>query len=227
MPGWSHITPLVSLLQDASTSERIDVLESALESPLIGGGGRWRNLAGNWISTKIIPAEVLVPAEYQKWRPLVQDAMQFVFAHLASRRLAAKIVEQIELPPETPPESRLIQLISRMPGLQKLGQVLARNRRLSPALRTALSSLENGMSDVEPREIRAIVHEQLAERFALHAVEIGTSIYKEGSASAVIRFTWLNGHERERGVFKVLKPYVPAHFAEDMTLLQQLAGFLS
>ena len=50
-----------------------------------------------------------------------------------------------------------LKLISKMPGLQKLGQVLARNRRLSPALRQALSELENGMSDVMPGEIRAIV----------------------------------------------------------------------
>ena len=115
-----------------------------------------------------------------------------------------------------------------MPGLQKLGQVLARNRRLSPALREALSELENGMSDVEPGEIRAIVEAQLGSRLETYAVEMDASIFKEGSAGAVVRFTWRNAaHERERGMFKVLKPYVPAYFGEDMTLLAQLAEFLS
>jgi len=213
-----------AFLHSASTADRISAVEAALES----GGRRWRTAVGNWISTRIVPAEVLVPDEYQRWRPLVQDAMQFVFSRLSGRRLAAKLVEQIELPRDTPPEQRLIRLISKMPGLQKLGQVLARNRRLSPALREALSELENGMSDVAPGEIRAIVEAQLQSRLTTHAVEMDASIFKEGSASAVVRFTWNGaGHERERGIFKVLKPYVPAYFGEDMTLLAQLAEFLS
>src|SRR6266567_1995035 len=213
-----------AFLRSGSTAERTSAVEAALKA----GGRSWRTTVGKWITTRIVPAEVLVPDEYQRWRPLVQDAMQFVFSRLSDRRLATKLTEQIELPAATPPETRLIRLISKMPGLQKLGQVLARNRRLSPALRKALSELENGMSDVEPGEIRAIVEAQLAERLETNSVEMDTSIFKEGSASAVIRFSWKNaGHERDRGIFKVLKPYVPACFDEDMTLLQHLAEFLS
>jgi ubiquinone biosynthesis protein len=45
----------------------------------------------------------------------------------------------------------------------------------------------------------------------------------------VVRFTWRNpaSGERERGVFKVLKPFVSACFAEDLELLQRLAHFLA
>ena len=182
---------------------------------------------GKWI-TSIIPVETLVVDKYEKWRPVVEDSFQFIFSHLSNGRLATKIREQLALAPETPPETRLLKLISKMPGLQKLGQVLARNRRLSPALREALSELENGMSDVMPAEIRAIVTEQLGQGIERYAVELDTAILKEGSASAILRFTWRRpGGDRERGVFKVLKPYVPACFAEDMTLLQQLGEFLA
>lgn len=182
---------------------------------------------GKWI-TSIIPVETLVLEEYKKWRPVVEDSFQFLFSHLSQSRLNGKIREQLELPPETPPEARLLKLISRMPGLQKLGQVLARNRRLSPALRQALSELENGMSDATPAEIRAIITEQLGNRIEQYAVEADTKIFKEGSASAILRFTWRRPDgDRERGVFKVLKPYVPQCFAEDMTLLQRLGEFLS
>ena len=182
---------------------------------------------GKWI-TSIIPVETLVIDQYAKWRPLVQDSFQFLFSHLSSERLTTKILEQFALAADTPPEKRLLTLISRMPGLQKLGQVLARNRRLSPALRQALSELENGMSDATPAEIRAIVMEQLGPAIQQYAVELDTTIFKEGSASAILRFTWTRpGGDRERGVFKVLKPYVPECFAEDMTLLQRLGEFLS
>ena len=57
---------------------------------------------------------------------------------------------------------------------------------------------------------------------------MAAAIWKEGSAAAILPFTWRNAAgERERGVFKVLKPYVPACFAEDMSLLQGLGEFLA
>jgi ubiquinone biosynthesis protein len=220
----AHLNTIAQAFFQGASAGRIAAVEAVLKSP---DGRSWRSDVGKWITT-MVPVDVLVPEASRKWRPLVQDAVQFVFSHLSNRRLAAKLVEQVELPAATPPESRLIRLISKMPGLQKLGQVLARNRRLSPALRDALAELENGMSDMQPEEIRAIIAGQLGPRLETHAVEIAPSIYKEGSASAVIRFTWDDGDgDRQRGVFKVLKPYVPECFAEDMTLLQRLGDFLA
>jgi ubiquinone biosynthesis protein len=220
----SQLDAIVSAFTgEAPTAERIAVAEAALRA----GGGAWRSQIGKWI-TRLVPVETLVPERNRDLRPLVEDALQFVFSRLSEHRLASKLVEQIELPVGTPPESRLLHLISKMPGLQKLGQVLARNRRLSPALREALSELENGMADVRAGEMTAIIAEQLGERLETYAVRIAPAIFKEGSASAILRFTWGNpGQERGNGVFKVLKPYVSTYFAEDMTLLQQLGDFLS
>ena len=144
------------------------------------------------------------------------------------RRLATKVVQQFELAADTAPEERLLRLVNKMPGLQKVGQVLARNRRLAPKLRRALSELENGMSDVTAEEIRGLIEERLGKRLAEYAVELEPSVLSEASVSAVIRFTWNHpGREREQGVFKVLKPYVPECFGEDMTLLQDLGEFLT
>ena len=112
-----HVAVLVSAYSSGdSTAARIEALEAALR---IGGPSRRREI-GNWISC-IVPVEMLVPAEYGRWRRLVQDALQFFFSNLSERRLATKLVEQIELPFETPSETRLLKLISRAPGLQKLG----------------------------------------------------------------------------------------------------------
>ncbi len=200
---------------------------AALETLLQTGGESLRQQVGQWI-TRLLPVESLVPDDAARWRPLVVDAIQFVFSRISARRLALKLVEQSELPPETPPEQRLLRLISRMPALQKLGQVLARNRRLAPALRLALIELENGMSDVTPEEIRAIVVEQLGDRLEAYSVRLESSVFCEASVSAVMRFTWKEAErERERAVFKVLKPYVPGCFAEDMSLLQQLGEYLA
>jgi len=207
-----------------SPARRIGAVEAVLRS---SRGQALRNDIARWI-TRIVPVETLVPEASQRWRPVVGDSIGFVFSRLSDRRLATKLAEQAELPPDTAPEVRLLRLINKMPGLQKVGQVLARHRRLAPSLRQALAELENGMSDVTPEEIRAIIVEQLGERLETYGVKMEPSILSEASVSAVVRFTWRNpDRERERGVFKVLKPYVPECFAEDMTLLQSLGAYLA
>lgn len=187
-------------------------------SPPIDSGWVWR----------LIPVERLVGEAHQKWRPLVRDALAYVLTHLAPERRAQKLAEQLALPADATPEKRLLHLISRMPGLQKLGQVLARNRRLSPALRYALETLENGLHDAEPLEIRDIVEQELGSRLTKYGVTLAAGILKEGSAAAILPFTWRGaGGDTERGVFKVLKPYVRDAFAEDMRLLQGLGEYVA
>ncbi len=177
---------------------------------------------------RLIPVEFLVPADAAKWRPLIADSLEFLFSHLSPARLAAKFREQAALPPSTAPEQRLVVLISRMPALQKIGQVLARNRRLSPDLRAALSQLENGMSDVTPAEVGELIEAGLGSLLREHDVEIASSILSEASVSAVVRFSWEDiGRERRHGVMKVLKPYVPDFFGEEMRLLEDLGAYLA
>jgi len=162
-----------------------------------------------------------------KWRPPVRDAMMFVVARLSPARLAPKLLEQIELPASTTPEVRLLRLIAKVPGLQKLGQVIARNQNLRPALRRALARLENGIRDVAPEEIGVLIRRALGARVERYAVRIAPAILSEASVSAVVRFTWQNPESgrREHGVFKVLKPHIPEYFAEDMDYLQGLAQY--
>jgi len=221
-----NLTLLASFLgSHTSTAMRTAAVKAALQTP---AGRKLRDELGAWV-IRILPAETVVPEIYAEWRPLVRDAMLFMISHLSAARLAPKLVEQLELPPDTTPEARLLRLIAKVPGLQKIGQVLARNRHLDPALRNALSQLENGISDVRPEEIRALIHEQLGRRLETYAVEIEPGMLAEATVSAVMRFTWRDpgSGERQRGVFKVLKPYVAACFAEDLELLQQLAHALA
>jgi len=197
-----------------------------LESPM---GQAFRAEMGAWIADHLVPVERLVPEAYLAWRPPVRDAMMFVVCHLSDERLAPKLLDQLELPANTRPEKRLLLLIAKVPGLQKLGQVIARNRHLRPALRKALSELENGIHDVDAAGVCAIIRQQLGPALDKFAVEIQPAILSEASVSAVVRFTWRNPESgtREHGVFKVLKPHIPVYFHEDMELLQSLAHFFA
>lgn len=210
------------LPQDATPAEKVSAIEAGLRSPM---GESVRETMARWIVDEVVPVDRLVPEAYSNWRPPVRDSMIFVVTRLSPARLAPKLLEQIELPPDTPAEVRLLHLIAKVPGLQKLGQVIARNQHLHPALRNALAKLENGIRDVSPDIIRTIIERNLGARIATFGVQISSEILKEASVSAVVRFSWRNPEtgKRERGVFKVLKPHIPEYFAEDMDYLQGLA----
>ena len=99
----------------------------------------------------------MVPEVYAAWRPLVRDAMLFMISHLSAARLAPKLVEQIELPPDTTPEARLLRLIAKVPALQKIGQVLAHNRHLDRVAARRIVGTGERHSDVSAEEMGALV----------------------------------------------------------------------
>jgi ubiquinone biosynthesis protein len=214
------------LPKGATSAEQTRAIEAGLRSPV---GQAMRDAMARWIVDSIVPVERLVPKAYVNWRPPVRDAMMFVVARLSPARLAPKLLEQLELPPKTSAEDRLLRLIAKVPGLQKLGQVIARNQHLRPALRNALERLENGIRDVRPEDVGAIIRKELGPRIEKYSVKIAPTILSEASVSAVVRFTWRDpdSGKRERGVFKVLKPHIPEYFAEDMDYLQGLAQFFA
>jgi ubiquinone biosynthesis protein len=208
-----------------TTAEKINAVQVALGSE---AGKFWREELGKW-TIRMVPVELLVPKVHEEWRPLVREAILFVVSRLSASRLAPKIVEQMGLAPDTSAEVRLLRFISKVPGLQKIGQVLARNRNLHPRLRRALIKLENGISDVTIEEIRAIINRELQSQIENYAIKIRPTILSEASVSAVVCFTWQNpaSGRRERGVFKVLKPHIASCYAEDMKILGQLAQHLA
>jgi ubiquinone biosynthesis protein len=207
-----------------SAHDRVGAVKEALRK----SGPKWRPDVGQWIA-EMLSVEQLLPDVYRNWRPLVHEAMAFVASHISDERLAPKIVEQVDLPFDTPVEKRLGLIIAKTPGLQKIGQVLARTRRLNPALRAELQRLENGIADTTAPEIQSIIERDLGPSIAAYSVALGSDLLSEASVSSILPFTWLNPStgNREEGVFKVLKPHVPMNYAEDLKLIQDLAAHLA
>ena len=208
----------------ATTAERIAIVDAALRSPQ---GKELRAELGRWIVDRLVPVSALLPQRFALWREPTRESMLFVITHLSTERLAPKLIEQLDLPRKTTPEVRLLKLIARVPGLQKLGQVLARNRHLRHSVRKALSKLENGIRDVAIDDVISVIHAELGSKREQYQVQVDPALLSEASVSAVVRFTWWNpAHQRrEKGVFKTLKPHIPSCFHEDMQILQSLADF--
>jgi ubiquinone biosynthesis protein len=220
---WRLLDPF--LQGSKTTAGTVGDVEQALEGK---DGKPFREELGKW-TVRVVPVELLVPAVHRQWRPLVHEAMLFVVSKLSASRLVPKIVEQIGLAPDTPSEVRLLRFIAKVPGLQKIGQVLARNRNLDPRLRRALIKLESGISDMSIGEVRALIYKELGPQIKAYAIQLESKILSEASVSAVVGFTWRNPktRRRERGVFKVLKPHIPGCYSEDMKILRQLAQHLA
>ena len=182
------MTPVMAVfMEERPTEERT----AAVENLLRACGDTWRQEIGEWIAD-LLSVEKLVPETYANWRPLIHRSMAFVASHISNERLAPKIVQQIELPPDTPAEIRLGFVIAKTPGLQKLGQVFARTRRLSPSLREELQKLENSISDVTPEEVHEIVVRQLTPCIDAYQVQLAPELLCEASVSAILKFTWFN-----------------------------------
>jgi ubiquinone biosynthesis protein len=213
--------PRLAVFLNMPKPERVRVLTAMLDGD---AGHQFRRELTQWI-VQALNVERLVPQAYAEWRPVVREAMLFFGSHLSTPRLVPKVIEQLELAPGTLPEVRLLRLISRVPALQKLGQVIARNRHLHPSVKRELTRLENGMRDATINEIQKIIVQDLGPKLERYQVAIEGRIFSEASVSAVVRFTWYNPkrRQREHGVFKVLKPYVREYFAEEMDLLAGLA----
>jgi ubiquinone biosynthesis protein len=213
---------LSAFVPSGTEAERVAAFEGMLNSL---GGSMIRSAMARWISQHVVPASRLVPAAHSRWIPVVRDAMVFVVMSLSAARLAPKLLEQLELPSRTRTETRLLLLISKVPGLQKLGQVLARNRHLGPSLRKALVRLENDIRDMKPAEVVEGIRQRLGARIENFDVRFRPAILSEASVSAIVRFSWKNpdSGRREHGVLKVLKPYISKFFTEDMKMLQGLA----
>jgi ubiquinone biosynthesis protein len=169
----------------------------------------------------------LVPAEYERYQPAVVDGLAFFLGNLPPDRVFAILAEQADLPDDAGLEDRLVAVVRNSPVLHKLGQVLARDRRLPARLRQALQTLESMMPAQSPDEVRQAVERETGPLDRL-GIDIDGLPLAEASVAVVIPFLWADPPEGlpQRGVFKVLKPGIEERLDQDLELLTQAGGWL-
>ena len=178
----------------------------------------------SWPDIDVSP---MVPEEFARFRPLTADALVFFLEHLSEPRLTELVARQCDLPADASAEERLANLIACCPTLHKLGQVLARDRRLSPELRRRLQTLET----MEPATPLAVVQQTIEREIGkqcARALTIQPPALAEASVAVVIPFSSdgsLDMHPSS-GVLKVLKPNVQEQLEEELEIWSDLAAFL-
>ena len=178
----------------------------------------------NWPDIDVSP---MVPDEFAQFRHVVADAVVFFLEHLPVPRLTELAARQCDLSADASAEERLANLISQCPTLHKLGQVVARDRRLSSELRRRLQTLETMEPTTPVATVRQTIEREIGKDCAC-ALSIDSRALAEASVAVVIPFSSDMSPDTRpaSGVLKVLKPHIEERLEEELEIWSDLAAFV-
>jgi ubiquinone biosynthesis protein len=174
-----------------------------------------------------IDTSTLVPECYAAYRPLIADGLRFFVERLPVARLGRLVADQQALPAGTDMAHRLATLIGGCPTLHKLGQIVARNHHLAPALRAHLQRLESMAPTQAVASLVPGLRTELGEQ-ALQAISLAPVALAQASVAVVVPFTLpgANAVAPEQGVLKILKPGIEDCLAEELEIWSALGPYL-
>jgi ubiquinone biosynthesis protein len=166
----------------------------------------------------------VLPDEYAHFRRPLREALAVFLGGLPEGHQATVLADQALLPADAPAAQRLAALARSCPALHKLGQVLARDRRLCPELRRHLQELESLPPSVPAATIQGILTRELGPLEPL-PVSLATAALAEASVAVVIPFQEHAPRPRD-GVFKLLKPGVEERLEQELELFERVGAYL-
>lgn len=169
----------------------------------------------------------LVPSEFERYRPAVADGLTHFLQSLPAERAAGILFEQVSMPENAGVDERLVAMAHHCPALHKLGQVMARDRRLPVRFRRLLQQLETMKPAHDLGWIPGELERELGPLSSLH-VSIDEEALAEASVAVVVPFLWRDAGEGrpKRGVFKLLKPGIEQKLHEELEVLRDVGALL-
>lgn len=167
----------------------------------------------------------LLPADYSHFALPFKESLARFLNLLPQSIQKQLLAQQLALPAEVSLSVRLGLLATNCPVLQKLGQILARDQRLAPELRSELSKLESLPSTVPLQSIEAILRQELGP-LDFKAIELLPPAIAEASVAVIIPFRDNNKPHQPEGVFKVLKPGIEQRLDLELEILTEVGSHL-
>lgn len=164
----------------------------------------------------------VLPAAYAHYRRPIKRALTVFLQGLSAAQQEAVLEDQAMLPPEATVSERVGQLVRSCPALHKLGQTLARDRRLLPELRVQLQRLESLPPTIPLHVIGAILSRELGDLERL-GISLHLPALAEASVAVVVPFRAKGCAE---GVFKILKPGIAERLEHELGLIEQVGTCL-
>jgi ubiquinone biosynthesis protein len=168
----------------------------------------------------------VVPEEYhESVLPILHDALLAFIDGLSDERIAERVVAMSRIPPDADRGEKVLILASKIPTLQKVGQIVARVEAIPPDVREALQTLESGISTMTRDELVAEIEESVgSEVIEKYQIEFADKVLAEASVGAVIRCSFIEpgATEREDMVAKLIKAYVRTGLPQELKIMSAL-----
>jgi ubiquinone biosynthesis protein len=165
----------------------------------------------------------VIPDEYAHFRRPVAGALAVFLGGLSPQHQTGILAEQAALPATATVAERLAALARGCPALHKLGQILARDRRLAPEPRRHFQALESLPASVPLEAIRATLTQELGPLERLGVTLLPPAL-AEASVAVVIPFR--RDRDSRNGVFKLLKPGIEDRLEQEPALFERVGSYL-
>lgn len=170
----------------------------------------------------------ILPTEYAHFARPIRDGLSVFLNGLDASDQTEILSAQFKLPATATISQRLGLLARSSPVLQKLGQILARDRRLVPELRLHLRELESLPPTIPLATIQQLVTAEIG-RLDQRGMALAPPAIAEASVAVVIPFRYLSRCGADRpaeGVFKLLKPRIEERLERELGLLERVGEHL-
>jgi ubiquinone biosynthesis protein len=164
----------------------------------------------------------LLPGEYARFAAPVKEGLVVFLNGLPHVRQCEIFARQWVLGLDAPLARRLGELARSSPVLHKLGQILARDRRLAVELRDQLRPLECLPPSTPWGVLESALWNELGARLG-SGIELTPPALAEASVAVVVPFRQL-GEPPVHGVFKILKPGIGERLEQELQLLGEVGA---
>jgi hypothetical protein len=161
----------------------------------------------------------VVPKEsFDTYGPIIHDALLAFLDGFPDERIIDRAVA-LAMAQNASRGERILIFASKIPTLQKVGQIIARMEGIPPDIQRSLQTLETGIRTMSREElVTYIANDVGAEPLKRYDVQFDDRILAEASVGAVIHgsFQPLVESKRQEFVCTVVKPHVQSGLPEEM-----------
>lgn len=173
-------------------------------------------------------ADAFLPPQYEKFQTVVFEGAVFFVSKLPRQRIAQKMTEQLCLPMDTPTGKRMCHLVTNLPTLQKLCQIICRSPGLDPVFKSFLIDLEDNSGSLAFKDLQNVIKKGINKTGSNSKITLSKKILAEASVSAVIpgRIKGKNVKDSTPIVLKIVKPEIRQNMKAELELWGTLGEYL-
>jgi ubiquinone biosynthesis protein len=161
---------------------------------------------------------------FDTYGPVIHDALLAFLDGLPDERIVDRALP-LAMAKDASRGEKILIFASKIPTLQKVGQIIARMDGIPPDIQQSLQTLETGIRTMTRDELVSYIEQDVCVSLLKnYDLQFDDRILAEASVGAVIRGSFLPLGESKRRDFvcKVVKPYVQSGLPEEMRSIGRL-----